>query len=106
MLAYINTIVADYKTNVVLSNESFLNKNFSFYPNPSNGTFNLQFKEIVSDFSMDVFDVTGKTIYSEQFTQNADSVKEIKIQENISKGIYFMNIKTNEGLITKKIIVE
>ena len=106
MLAYINTIVGDYKSDVVLSNESFLNKNFSFYPNPSNGTFNLQFKEIVSNFSVDIFDVTGKTIYSEEFTQNADLVKEIKIQENISKGIYFMNIKTNEGLITKKIIIE
>ncbi len=104
-LAYINTIVAEFKPNV-LGNTSFLTSNFSFYPNPNNGTFNLQFKEVVSDFNVEIFDVTGKVVYINEFYQNSDLVKEIKIQDVISKGVYFMNIKTNEGLVTKKIIIE
>ncbi len=104
-LAYINTILPDFKNNV-LASDSFLNSNFSFYPNPSKGTFNLQFKEVVTDFNVEIFDVTGKMVYINEFYQNSDLVKEIKIQEEISKGIYFMNIKTNDGLITKKIIIE
>ena len=104
-LAYINTIVSEFKPNV-LSDTSFLSSNFSFYPNPSKGTFNIQFKEVISDFNLEIFDVTGKVIYNKEFSQNSDLVKEIKIQDEISKGIYFMNVKTNEGLITKKIIIE
>jgi hypothetical protein len=104
-LAYINTIVSEFKPNV-LSNTAFLASNFSFYPNPNNGTFNLQFKELVSDFNVEIFDITGKMIYINEFYQNSDLIKEINIQNEISKGIYFMNIKTNEGLITKKIIIE
>ena len=104
-LAYINTIVSEFKPNV-LSSTTFLASNFSFYPNPNNGTFNLQFKELVSDFNVEIFDVTGKMIYVNEFYQNSDLIKEINIQNKISNGIYFMNIKTNEGLITKKIIIE
>lgn len=104
-LAYINTILSEYKPNV-LSNDTFATSNFSFYPNPNNGTFNIQFKEVVSDFNVEIFDVTGKVVYINEFYQNSDLVKEIKIQDEISKGIYFMNVKTNDGLITKKIIIE
>ena len=104
-LAYINTILGEFKANV-LGNTSFLASNFSLYPNPNKGTFSLQFKEVVSDFNIEIFDVTGKVVYINEFYQNSDLVKEIKIQDEISKGIYFMNIKTNEGLITKKIIIE
>ena len=104
-LAYINTILSEFKPNV-LGTTTYLASNFSFYPNPSNGTFNLQFKEVVSDFNVEIFDVTGKVVYTNEFYQNSDLVKEIKVQKEISKGIYFMNIKTNEGLVTKKIIIE
>jgi hypothetical protein len=103
-LAYINTIVGEFKPNV-LNSDGFSNSIFSVYPNPNNGTFNIQFKSIVTDFNVEVFDVTGKVIYNNQFNQNSDLVKEIKLNQ-ISKGVYFMNIKTNEGLITKKIIIE
>ena len=104
-LAYINVILSQFKPNV-LGNTSFLESNFALYPNPNKGTFNLQFKELVSDFSIDIFDVTGKVVYKNEFYQNSDLVKEIKIQDEISKGVYFMNIKTNEIVVTKKIIIE
>ncbi len=104
-LAYINAILSDFKTNV-LASDSFYNSSFSVYPNPSKGTFNLQFKEVVTDFNVEIFDITGKMVYVNEFYQNSDLVKEIKIEEEISKGVYFMTIKTNEGLVTKKIIIE
>lgn len=105
-LAYINTILSEFKPNVILAAESFTNSSFSVYPNPNKGSFSLQFKELVSDFNVEIFDVTGKMIYINEFYQNSDLVKEIKIQDEISKGVYFMNIKTNEGVVTKKIIIE
>lgn len=104
-LAYINTILPDFKSNV-LNNESFLNPNFTVYPNPNKGTFNIEFKQIVTDFNVQIFDVTGKSIYDYDFNGNSDLVKEIKINEVASKGIYFMTIKTENEFITKKIVIE
>ncbi len=103
--AYMNTIASEFNTNV-LGNTSFLESNFSFYPNPNNGSFNLQFKEVITDFSIQIFDVTGKVVYDNNFNQNSELVKEIRIEQKINAGIYFMNIKTKEGLITKKVIIE
>ncbi|NHM00779.1 zinc-dependent metalloprotease [Flavobacterium difficile] len=105
MLAYINSIVSDFKPNV-LNNSTFATSGFSIYPNPSTGTFNLQFKEIISDFNVEIYDITGKMVYVNEFYQNTDLVKEIKIQDEVSRGIYFLKIKTNEGLFTKKIIID
>lgn len=104
-LAYINSIAGQFKPNV-LDATTFSNSSFAVYPNPNQGTFNLQFKEIVSDFTVEIFDVTGKMIYINEFYQNSDLIKEIKIQDEISKGVYFMNVKTNEGILTKKIVIE
>ena len=105
MLAQINAILPDLRTNV-LSDNNFISSNFSVYPNPNNGTFNLKFKEIVSDFTIEIFDLSGKVVYLETFKQNAVLDREIKIQNKISKGLYFLNFKTKEELITKKIILE
>jgi hypothetical protein len=104
-LAYINTIVSQYNTNV-LGNTTFLSSNFSIYPNPSNGVFNLKLNDVVSNFNVDIFDITGKIIYTNEYLDNSDLVKVINVQQEISKGIYFMNIKSDSGTITKKIIIE
>jgi hypothetical protein len=103
-LAYINTIVSEFKPNV-LNTEGFTNSSFIIYPNPNKGIFNIQFNDVVTDFNVEVFDVTGKMVFVNQYSQNTDLIKEIKL-DNINGGVYFMNIKTDSGLVTKKIIIE
>lgn len=104
-LAYINTILTEYKPNVLGTTE-YLSNIFSFYPNPNSGTFTIQFKELVSDFNIEIYDITGKVVFTKEFKQNSDLSKDINIQSEMSKGVYFMNLKTNDGILTKKIIIE
>jgi len=48
-----------------------------------------------------LFDVMGKLVFSDKFT----GTTQIDLTQ-ISKGIYFLNLKTTEGELIKKIIIE
>lgn len=104
MRAWYTTIASEFKTNV-LANEQFLQNNFSVYPNPSKGSFTIEFKELTDSYSVEVFDLTGKTIYENNYAQSSDLMQEINLK-NIVNGVYFMNIKSDKGITTKKLIVQ
>jgi len=104
MIAYYNSISSQYNTNV-LSNNEVVQNYFSIFPNPNKGSFSIQFKESIGSYSVELFDVLGKTIYENNFEQNASLTQEITIPNAVT-GVYFVNIKTNQGIVTKKIIVE
>jgi hypothetical protein len=87
-----------------LANESFLESKFSLYPNPTRGSFSIAFKEAMG-YSVQVFDVTGKVVFENNFDENSSVLQTINI-DNAEKGIYFVNIKTNNGLVTKKVVIE
>lgn len=105
MLAWYNTIASQFKTNVLLANEEFLQNQFSLYPNPSKGSFTIEFKELASSYSVEVFDVTGKTIYESNYDQSANLSQVISL-DNPTSGVYFVNIKTDKGLVTKKLVIQ
>lgn len=105
MQAYYNTIASQFRSNVLLANEDFLQNQFSLYPNPNNGSFTIEFKELTNSFSVEVFDVTGKTIYENNYDQAANLVQVINLDKPGS-GIYFVNIKSDKGLVTKKLVIQ
>lgn len=79
-----------------LNNEQLVNLNI--YPNPSTDVINVSYPTSIENIEM--FDLTGRKIFSK-------SVSEKEIQLNIShlnSGIYILNIKTDEGIGSKKFI--
>ena len=104
MLAWYNSIASQFTT-TALANEAFLQNDFSIYPNPSKGSFNIQFKNFVNSYSVEVFDVTGKTIYENNFDQSSNLVQAINLQ-NTTSGVYFINVKSDKGIVTKKLVIE
>lgn len=104
MQAYYNTIASQFKSNV-LANDDFLQNQFSLYPNPSKGSFTIEFKELTNSYSVEVFDVTGKTIYENNYDQAANLVQGINL-DHPGSGVYFVNIKSDRGLVTKKLIIQ
>jgi hypothetical protein len=50
-----------------------------------------------------VMDIAGKQIFNQAFT--AGTTAEISLQ-NIDKGIYLLQLKTNEGINTQKLVIE
>jgi hypothetical protein len=74
--------------------------NFNIYPIPA--TNNLTIEAQNNDFtSLNLVDVTGKVILKKEFTQSTN----LDVS-HIAKGMYYLNLKTVEGKLTKQIIIE
>ena len=104
MQAYINSIYSQFHANTLSTND-IVNNNFSIFPNPNKGSFNIQFSAVPLDFSIEVFDLMGRVVYENNFNQSSGLVYTVAI-ENPTSGVYFANIKSGDGIVTKKIIVE
>jgi len=104
MLAYYNTIASQFLTNT-LSNNEFLAANFAIAPNPNNGSFTIQFKDLTNTSSIEVFDITGRVVYENNFNVASENYQTVNLQ-NPTSGVYFINVKSGSSIVTKKIIIE
>ena len=69
--------------------------------------FNISFtSETIQDLKVRVLNVVGEVIISEDLDQFiGEYTKQINLHEN-TKGIYFLETETNEGVINKKLILQ
>lgn len=95
-------LIDDYKvTATTLSTDNFLVDNFSIYPNPTNGIVNVIGKNNAVINSIQITDVNGRII------KNLDmkGVQETQLDiTDLTAGMYFLNIQTNLGSGSSKII--
>ncbi|MBL7936918.1 MAG: multicopper oxidase domain-containing protein [Bacteroidia bacterium] len=75
------------------------NNSFSIYPNPTNSIVNIDAKEMTS---VSIFNTLGEMVY----TQNKISTNSLQINTSQwSKGLYTVQVNSNNQSIAKKIIV-
>ena len=81
--------------------------NLNIYPNPSKDLFNLTFTSAVKqNLKIRIFNVLGEQLITESLQQFVgEYAKEIDLT-NKAKGIYFLEIETDDGVINKKIILQ
>ncbi len=104
MRTYLNAISNEFATNV-LSNENFEFKNFDLYPNPNSGTFKISFEpENNSEIKIKVYDMSGRDIYNKSFLNSGIFIQELQLN-NITSGIYFVDIQNNTTRIVKRIVI-
>ncbi|MGV9004172.1 zinc-dependent metalloprotease [Flavobacterium sp.] len=103
MLAHYNNISSQFNM-TTLANNSFIKNNYSLAPNPNNGTFTLTFKDLSNDISVEVFDISGRSVFEKNYSQNSNLSQEVKI-DSPSSGIYFVNVKSGGAISTEKIII-
>ena len=77
------------------------------YPNPSRDIFNIVFSSnTIQNLKVRVLNVVGEVIISEDLDQFiGEYTKQINLHEN-AKGIYFLEIETNDGVVNKKLILQ
>ena len=88
------------------SNGAAIN-NLAIYPNPSRDVFNISFtSEQVQELKVRIMNVIGEELVSDNLEQFiGEYTKQINLSEN-AKGIYFLEIETNNGVINKKLILQ
>ena len=103
IVACSQTVMTNYSCPLSLDDIAF-NDAVTIYPNPSNGVFNIKNELNAHLTKATVYDVSGRLI-SEFDISNAYKTHPIHLMR-ASKGIYFVNIHSENGFVTKKIIIE
>ncbi len=85
----------------VASDKNLLAQEFNIYPNPSNGSFQIAFKEEIENGTLSITDLSGQVIR----TQNLKNVQALQLNLEVPQGAYFLSIQTDEGVSTQRLIV-
>jgi hypothetical protein len=81
--------------------------NLDVYPNPSREIFNVTFtSEDVQDLEVRVLNIVGEVIYTENLEQFVGAYTKAIDLATYTKGIYFLEITTNNGVVNKKLILQ
>ena len=81
--------------------------NLDVYPNPSRDIFNVTFtSEDVQDLEVRVINVVGEVVYTENLEQFVGEYAKQFDLATYTKGIYFLEITTNNGVVNKKLILQ
>ncbi len=90
-------------TGIAEANEA---DSFTIYPNPSNGVFNLMMNqyENLKALDGDIYNVYGEKVFHIDNSIGKSTNLQIDLSR-LSNGIYFLNLKTEKGASTQKIII-
>jgi len=95
-----NTAVCSYTitVNTYVGIDDIAGNEISVYPNPTNGIFNIETSK--KPLNIEITDITGKSIYSSNSTNNNAEID----LSNKASGVYLIKIRTENGIISEKII--
>jgi hypothetical protein len=87
-----------------LNNTSINLKSLIIYPNPHPGIFTIEWNdETISEFTIQVFNMMGKPVYSRQHAQ--PGINQVDITEH-AKGIYFVTLQSGDKVITERVVYQ
>jgi len=97
---FVITIVTTGINSMNINNDAL-----SIYPNPTEGLFNVAVKlNLTEQVQLTVTDILGQKIYEASPIVNSKQLLKIDLSQQ-AKGIYFIQLKTNEGSAVKKLII-
>ncbi|MBI4929135.1 MAG: T9SS type A sorting domain-containing protein [Bacteroidetes bacterium] len=85
-------------------NEISLNDYISIYPNPSTGEFSITTLSNINSMDVKVYNAIGEAVVAKKLNVPASGEAKINLSSN-PDGIYLFQIKTSEGTITKKVVI-
>jgi len=88
-----------------LSSQEFSFSDFSLWPNPSTGVFNLSFIPAASDkIEVTLYDISGRLIRTNVFDNNSEKFNAALDYSAIGNGLYFISVSNGEYRTSKKLI--
>lgn len=71
------------------------------YPNPTSDVLNIEFKSVIADGTLEVFDILGKQVFVQSITSN--NITQIDVT-NWESGLYLIKMSSENGEETKRFI--
>ena len=101
----LNADIAPITTATAVSEVEGVKHKLNIYPNPTNNVANITFELAnESTVSMDVYNATGKLVYSENGGVMSAGVQKFVLDgSNLNSGFYFVNLTIDGKVITKKV---
>jgi len=91
------SLIRRFKYSYIIGIEDYQTVKSSIYPNPNNGSFNLEVNTSMENAIIKVYDLTGRTRYNETATLNEGRSHNINV--NLPSGLYILEIN-NKGIRT------
>jgi subtilisin-like proprotein convertase family protein len=80
--------------------------NFKIYPNPSRGEIHISFEKDANDVEMTLYDLLGRLISKNDYTNPSQYFDETIDLSQIAKGIYILRIKNGDHFSSRKIQIQ
>ena len=86
---------------------NYILENLKIYPNPSRNIFNISFNtNNIQNIQIRIINILGEIIIKEDLEMfEGEYNRSVNLNKNV-KGIYFLEIETNKGIINKKLILQ
>jgi len=78
---------------------------FEVYPNPSNGSFIVQFGTLVENAYVRIVDLNGKVVYGQNISAASGATQEFT-GINLTRGLYVISLTNGSELHTSRLVVE
>lgn len=75
-------------------------ESFNLYPNPSSDILNVEASDSFEDFTLQIFDVTGRLV---QKKEHCFGFQTLQIH-GLNSGIYLLNLRSEKGSISKRFV--
>lgn len=82
----------------ILSNDKFVSQNFNIYPNPTSDVLNISLENNLVLQEATIYNNLGQVVKTA--TENVIDVSQL------AKGLYFVEVTTDQGKATKKVVVK
>jgi hypothetical protein len=76
--------------------------NFALYPNPTKAQFTVEISELTPNSQIRLFNINGQLVFEEKLMHIKNSFS----LNNLSNGIYIVEIRNNKGVFTEKLIIQ
>ncbi|CAH0157742.1 reprolysin-like metallopeptidase [Chryseobacterium sp. Bi04] len=83
---------------------SALGDDIKIYPNPSDGHFFVKSRNLKGEVKVNMFDSSGRLIYSSAYQSGEDHTKEFNV--NVPKGVYVISINSSKGVYNSKLVIK
>jgi hypothetical protein len=81
--------------------------NLNIYPNPASKQLNLAFvAQNTSSVSISLTNVAGLKVYNETFSNHSETYNQTIDVSSFPKGMYFIDIRSENGNVIRKIVIE